>query len=97
MKTEDFIIITEKICLLFPEECAETYYIPPVSSKCSPDKKPINAKGKLVDKYRNLKRIYTVNQVLREEPEQPLHLESTFVINEGKFILYINYLFYTLR
>lgn len=52
----DFQIVAEKITDLFPTESTSTYYIPriPGNNKV----KPINPKGKLIDKYRNLCRTY---------------------------------------
>lgn len=62
LKTYDFELISNKICELFPEETPETYYIPRTTFIENDRKKIINAKGKLVDKYRNLKRLYKVTQ-----------------------------------
>lgn len=52
----DFEILADKICDLFPNENKATYYIPRVPG--NKKKSPLNAKGKLVDKYRNLRRMY---------------------------------------
>lgn len=52
----DFQILAEKITDLFPTESKHTYYIPRVPG--NKRVKPINPKGKLIDKYRNLCRTY---------------------------------------
>ncbi|KAB0804375.1 hypothetical protein PPYR_01345 [Photinus pyralis] len=52
----DFEILSEKICNIFPTETKATYYIARVPGNKL--KKPINAKGKLIDMYRNLRRVY---------------------------------------
>lgn len=57
----DFVILSEKICEQFPIEEMQTYYIPRITT----DKKVVNAKGKLVDKYRNVCRLYK-NQAVVE-------------------------------
>lgn len=46
--------ITSKILNLFPNESSSTYYISSVSKNSSPTGKPILAKGKLIDKCRNM-------------------------------------------
>lgn len=70
MVPTDFEILSEKICALFSTESPSTYYIPrvPGTSKL----KPINAKGKLIDRYRNVRKFYNLpsTQVVNEEQPQ---------------------------
>ncbi|KAK4886725.1 hypothetical protein RN001_002996 [Aquatica leii] len=51
---EEYNIITSKIIGLFPSESAGVYYIPAVKKINSPTGRSLLAKGKLVDKCRNL-------------------------------------------
>ncbi|XP_039303045.1 uncharacterized protein LOC120357201 [Solenopsis invicta] len=53
LRNEDFDAIADNIVHVFPEECKETYYVPPVSKRDSSNQKSKVAKGKLVDKYWN--------------------------------------------
>ncbi|XP_071652958.1 uncharacterized protein [Temnothorax longispinosus] len=46
--------IADHIITLFPAECKEVYYCPPIKKKQSKDQKSGIAKGKLVDKNRNM-------------------------------------------
>lgn len=46
--------IADHIITLFPAECKEVYYCPPMKSKDSKNHKSGIAKGKLVDKNRNM-------------------------------------------
>jgi len=46
--------IADRIISLFPAECKEVYYCPPVKKKDSRNQKSGNAKGKQVDKNRNM-------------------------------------------
>ncbi|CAG5096521.1 Protein of unknown function [Cotesia congregata] len=50
---EDFEELAEKIVNLFPAECIQTFYVPPVKKKNSLRQVSQISKGKLVDKYRN--------------------------------------------
>lgn len=54
MKHEDYNIITAKIITLFPTEATQTYYIPSIRKNDSFNRRSIVARGKLVDKARNL-------------------------------------------
>ncbi|CAH1176704.1 unnamed protein product [Phaedon cochleariae] len=54
LKHEDYNIITAKIITLFLTEATQTYYIPSVKKKDSFNRNSIAARGKLVDKARNL-------------------------------------------
>lgn len=51
---DDYNILSAKIISVFPIECCGTYYVPAVRKKDSIAGKPILARGKLVDKCRNL-------------------------------------------
>ncbi|XP_071629473.1 uncharacterized protein [Temnothorax longispinosus] len=56
-----FQLITSKILSLFPNECGSTYYIPAVPKNLSPTGRPVMARGKLVDKCRNM--LYTSDDI----------------------------------
>ncbi|CAH0559341.1 unnamed protein product [Brassicogethes aeneus] len=71
---ENYNLITSKIITLFPRECASTYYVPAISKRHSISNRPIIAKGRLVDKCRNLLRISTEEK----DPEE----DSTDKTNE---------------
>uniref|UniRef100_A0A1Y1LUZ3 SAM domain-containing protein n=1 Tax=Photinus pyralis TaxID=7054 RepID=A0A1Y1LUZ3_PHOPY len=51
---EDYNVLASKIITLFPKETASTYYVPAIRKRDSITRKPILARGKLVDKCRNL-------------------------------------------
>lgn len=51
---EDYNLLASKIVALFPTEVTATYYVPSIKKNESITGKPILAKGKLVDKCRNL-------------------------------------------
>lgn len=51
---KNYQLITTKIKKLFSNEPTTVYYIPTVRKQDSPSAKSINAKGKLVDKAKNL-------------------------------------------
>ncbi|CAG5083878.1 Protein of unknown function [Cotesia congregata] len=50
---EDHEELASKIVELFPAECTQTFYVPPVKKKDSLSNMSLISKGKLVDKYRN--------------------------------------------
>ncbi|KAJ8913335.1 hypothetical protein NQ315_013306 [Exocentrus adspersus] len=54
LKHDDYIILASKIIQLFPNEVTGTYYVPSVPKNLSPNGKSILARGKLVDKCRNI-------------------------------------------
>lgn len=54
MTHEEYNIISAKIVSLFPTETVGTYFVRPVQKRDSLSGKSILAKGKLVDKVRNL-------------------------------------------
>lgn len=51
---EQFNILTSKVVSLFPNEYPGTYYVPAVKKSESKSGRPVLAKGKLVDKCKNL-------------------------------------------
>ena len=55
MDNNDFEKLANQIVEIFPNECVETYYVPPIKKRDSRDGSSGRSKGKLVDKYRNLK------------------------------------------
>ncbi|CAH0561713.1 unnamed protein product [Brassicogethes aeneus] len=68
----DYNLISAKILLLFPKECMGTYYVPAVGKKRSLTNKSIIAKGKLVDKVRNLLRLNRdINSDIEKNTETP--------------------------
>ncbi|KAJ8930809.1 hypothetical protein NQ314_016341 [Rhamnusium bicolor] len=54
LKNDDYNILTAKIITLFPTETVGTYYVHPIKKSNSPTGRPLFARGKLVDKRRNL-------------------------------------------
>ena len=80
---------------LFPNECTETYYLPPLpKSKSKSDKSEV-ARGKLVDKFRNIRSFirsaYNLGQQreLSCDPvgfEGPLHIHETLWFDLWYFI-----------
>ncbi|KAB0805329.1 hypothetical protein PPYR_02299, partial [Photinus pyralis] len=54
MKHEEYNQVAAKIISLFPRECLGTYYVPPIRKSESIIGKSVLARGKLVDKVRNL-------------------------------------------
>lgn len=61
MQPLDFEILAEKIVELFPTETKSTYYIPRVPATKNSNRTAINPKGKLIDKYRNLRKLYNLS------------------------------------
>lgn len=80
----DFEILSEKICQLFPTETKSTYYIPRVPGTRL--NKAINAKGKLIDKYRNLKRSYNQNELDNDISNSESEQTSTDITNIGNLL-----------
>lgn len=72
---DDFEHISLQIVELFPEECALTYYVPPVRKINSRADKSGVSKGRLVDKYRNKSTFIRAANKLTKESEA-LTLES---------------------
>lgn len=54
LKFEEYNIITSKIISLFPNETSFTYFVPAIKKSESNIGRPILAKGKLVNKVRNV-------------------------------------------
>ncbi|KAK9680854.1 hypothetical protein QE152_g38780 [Popillia japonica] len=54
LKHPEYNILTSKIISLFPNESASTYYVPAIRKADSTNRKHILARGKLVDKTKNL-------------------------------------------
>jgi len=76
ISTEKLIVLSQKVCYLFPNENKEAYYTPYTNeaSVVSP------ARGKLWDKYKNLrKEIRKTNQQLNKE----ITSENFFIPSEG--------------
>ncbi|KAB0790100.1 hypothetical protein PPYR_15581 [Photinus pyralis] len=67
--------LAEKIVEVFSDEKRETYYVSPITKRRSLTNKPITAKGKLIDKYRN--RTYALKKALgiTKPTEQPHDIE----------------------
>ncbi|XP_044263763.1 uncharacterized protein LOC123010733 [Tribolium madens] len=82
LTAEDFENLSNKICDLFKCEHTGTYYIPRCSGAGPSKKKPVNAKGKLVDKYRNLKRLYNITKDYKENLETDNELSNNPVTDD---------------
>lgn len=80
----DFEILSEKIVELFPTETKSTYYIPRIPATNTPSKTAINAKGKLIDKYRNLRRLYNLNDRLNISSTSSNEQQEPNIADAGK-------------
>ncbi|XP_031359189.1 uncharacterized protein LOC116182757 [Photinus pyralis] len=76
----DYNILTAKIITLFPKELSGTYYVPAISKKHSVTNKPIVAKGKLVDKVRNLLRL---NRQINANSSKTLETTTALKLDES--------------
>lgn len=70
----DYNVLTAKIITLFPMETAGIYYVPAISKKNSITNKPQVAKGRLVDKIRNLLRLS--REIQKEKTMSTTHLSE---------------------
>lgn len=75
LRHEEFNIITSKIVSLFPSEYPGTYYVPAVKKRDSKIGRPILAKGKLVDKCKNL--LHSCADVIPRRRKRSLEEEQT--------------------
>lgn len=79
---DDFNYLATKIIELFPNECKETYFVPPVKKKESRDKKSEISKEKLVDKWRNartfIRSAEKLGNEVSDDDESPLSAEGEF-------------------
>lgn len=81
LTNEDFENLTEKICNTFPNESESTYYIPYIPKEKTLDQKPVAAKGKLIDKYRNMKRaLNDITKVKECNAADDSLISTTFLI-----------------
>lgn len=83
---DDFDHVAKKVATLFPNEIAETYYVDPVKKSASRDNKPGRAKGKLIDKYRNIIAIINRANRLREENRQGARSSRLTETIDGTYI-----------
>lgn len=78
----DYNLLTTKIVTLFPKDCVSTYYVQGVPKKQSPHNRLIIAKGRLVDKCRNLLRLNrTVNNT--EVETEPVGKVPLDMLDDG--------------
>lgn len=87
ISTEKFISLSQGIASLFPCEIKETYYTPYKKES----NRVIPARGKLWDKYCNMRKEVRLNI---KKPDSLLNPEDIFLNNEGipnEFYLLINY------
>lgn len=91
LRHEDYNTITAKIVTLFSKEAAQVYYIPSVKKRDSFSGHSIVARGKLVDKARNLicksettaitrKRKVSSNQCEDDMPEKKLNIGNVSIL-----------------
>lgn len=85
LKSIDFEILADKIVELFPRESKNTYYVPRIKGNSALRSRPVNARGKLVDKYRNLRKLYNVKILNGESREEDIHLPAA----TGEIVIYI--------
>jgi len=79
-----FAKITEEIIELFPKECKETYYMPPIRKKYLKNDKAGISRGKLVDKFRNALNFIRSAEKLKNNN----HIEQNVIVSQGINILY---------
>lgn len=82
----DFKILVDKIIQLFPTEVRATYYIPRIPG--TKTTKPVNARGKLIDKYRNTRHLYKL--LNKDKDEESINDEQTPTI-DGIRISFLNF------
>ncbi|KAK9674814.1 hypothetical protein QE152_g40834, partial [Popillia japonica] len=82
LKHEDYNILTSLIITLFPKENSLTYYTPPTKKSCSSNGRHIRAKGKLVDKAKNL--LYISGEAKRKINSVPETLPFLYISGEAK-------------
>lgn len=82
----DFEILSEKICFAFPTETKETYYVPRVPALNK--QKAVNARGKLIDKYRNFCRMYNTIREDASTAEESSTSIDDHDANSGNITLY---------
>lgn len=78
LNAEDFFVLSKKIVNAFPLELCSTYYIAAVPKTVSIKHEHEKARGKLIDKQRNL--LYLIKRLKQNNPTEE---EKTFNI-EGK-------------
>ena len=71
LENDDFDYLAYKIKQEFPNECRQTYYVPPISRKVSKSGKSLMAKRQLIDKYKN-KRTFIRNTTFSKVIDQTL-------------------------
>lgn len=80
LKHPEYNILTSKIISLFPNESASTYYVPAIRKADSTNRKHILARGKLVDKTKNL--IFLSGERRRKSTPEEEALSDT---EDGRF------------
>lgn len=80
---QQYNIITSKIIALFPNECPGSFYVPAVRKCDSPIGRPILAKGKLVDKCKNL--IQACGDAVPKQRKRKFDNKETHQAKSSKF------------
>lgn len=81
--------LTEKIQNLFPNESPRTYYIKPIRKNKSSTGKSIRARGKLVDKVRNL--LFKSGEKRRKKDDEPSNIDDSTLVQLQGIYLYFQY------
>lgn len=86
LKHDEFNVIAAKIVTLFPKEALGTYYVEPIKKRDSLNGKSIPAKGKLVDKCRNI--LYKAGErITKRRVEEDFDCSKRIRSENGIFIL----------
>lgn len=83
---EDFLILANKINNIFPKEYIATYYVAPICKTMSSKNVHEKARGKLVDKQRNL--LYMVRKLKNDKSCEAI--EEKECNHQGKHNYFIN-------
>lgn len=83
---EDFLILANKINNIFPKEHVSTYYVAPIYKTMSSKNVHEKARGKLVDKQRNL--LYMVKKLKNDKTDEVIEEKESN--HQGKHNYFIN-------
>ncbi|KAG5892754.1 hypothetical protein JTB14_027018 [Gonioctena quinquepunctata] len=103
LKHADYNIIRAKIIKLFPTEATQTYYIPSVRKKDSFNRNSIAARGKLMNKARNLihkSGVSTRKRKIESRSKVPAKITTFSELTEGSCInmfLYYSFIVFSHR
>lgn len=87
---EEYNLLTSKIIALFPSESTYTYFVPAITKNESRTGKPILAKGKLVNKVRNILFISPDTVQCKRKRKSTEMLETPTIEITGKYISSFN-------